>query len=410
MADTPHPESRFEAFKGQLGAGTAMRFVVLLGVVSLFADMTYEGARSINGPYLQVLGASAIAVGVIGGSGELISYSLRLVSGYVSDRTGRYWTVAGVGYVVNLLAVPLLALAGSWQIAGALMIAERMGKGLRNPPRDAMLAHATTEMGRGWGFGLHEAMDQTGAVIGPLIITLVIYLRGGYGSGYGFLFIPAFLALGALAFAHHLYPKPRDFEPIAKPLGTKGFPRPFWLYMAAAACIAAGFADFSLMSFRFQADGVVSAHIIPVFYAVAMFAAGAAGLVAGRLFDRFDLRVLVAGVLFSCFFAPLVFLGNAWVALLGVVLWAIGLGTQKTVLRAAIAGMVASHRRATAYGVFNFGFGIAWFMGSVTEGILYDVSIPVLVTFAVAVQLVAVPLLFATMRAESGLPAAPGSA
>jgi predicted MFS family arabinose efflux permease len=280
------------------------------------------------------------------------------------------------------------------------MIAERMGKGVRNPPRDAMLSHATVEMGRGWGFGLHEAMDQTGAVLGPLIVTAVIYFRGEYEPAYGLLFIPALLALVALTLANRLYPNPRDFEPLTKPLATSGFPRPFWVYMGAAVLIAAGFADFTLIAFRLQDDSVVRESLIPVFYAAAMLAAGAAGFISGRLFDRIGLWALIVGVLLSSAFAPLAFLGNGELALLGVIVWAIGLGAHDTILGAAIAEMVSATRRATAYGVYNAGFGLAWFAGSVALGILYDVSIAGLVVFAIVTQVAAVPLLVATMRAE----------
>ena len=202
---------------------SALKFVVLIGVVSLFADMTYEGARSINGQYLALLGASASVVGIVAGFGELIGYGLRLLSGYVSDRTGRYWAVTIVGYVVNLAAVPLLALAGRWEIAALLMIAERVGKAIRTPARDAMLSHATKEMGRGWGFGVHEALDQIGAVLGPLIVVVVFYFRGDYPTGYGILLIPAVLALGVLATARRLYPHPRDLEIGTPVMDTRGF-------------------------------------------------------------------------------------------------------------------------------------------------------------------------------------------
>src|SRR2546430_237253 len=203
-----------------LTRGTALTFVILLGIVSLFADMTYEGARSITGPYLAVLGASATVVGIIAGFGELVGYGLRLAAGYLSDRTGRYWTITLVGYVVNLLAVPLLALAGRWELAAVLMIAERFGKAIRTPARDAMLSHATTEMGRGWGFGLHEAMDQIGAFLGPLIVAAVLFRRDGYPTAFGILLIPALLALGVLVVARPLYPHPRDFEVGTPALGT----------------------------------------------------------------------------------------------------------------------------------------------------------------------------------------------
>src|SRR2546430_14143785 len=177
-----------------LTRGAAMTFVILLGMVSLFADMTYEGARSITGPYLAVLGASATVVGVVAGFGELIGYVLRLAAGYLSDRTGRYWTFTLVGYVVNVLAVPFLALAGRWELAAALMIAERFGKAIRTPARDAMLSHATTEMGRGRGFGLHEARGQTGALLGPLIGAAGFFRSQGYSTALGVVFLPASLA------------------------------------------------------------------------------------------------------------------------------------------------------------------------------------------------------------------------
>src|SRR3989338_9005378 len=209
---------------------SATRFVVLLGLVSLFADMTYEGARSISGPYLALFGASAAVVGFVAGFGELVGYGLRLLSGYISDKTKKYWAITITGYAINLIAVPLLALAGNWPMAAALMIAERTGKAIRNPARDAMLSHATAKMGRGWGFGLHEALDQIGAMLGPLIVATVLYFKGGYRAGFGILLVPALLALSVLVVARLLYPQPRDFEVRTVELETKGFPRKFWIY------------------------------------------------------------------------------------------------------------------------------------------------------------------------------------
>jgi MFS family permease len=381
-----------------LTRGTAMTFVILLGLVSLFADMTYEGARSITGPYLAVLGASATVVGVVAGFGELIGYLLRLVAGYLSDRTGRYWTFTLVGYVVNLLAVPFLALAGRWELAAVLMIAERFGKAIRTPARDAMLSHATTEMGRGWGFGLHEAMDQIGALLGPLIVAAVLFRRGGYSMAFGVLLVPALLALGVLVVARLLYPDPREFESGTPPLETQGFPRVFWLYMVAIGLIAAGYADFPLIAYHFQKISLMSEGWIPLFYAIAMGVDAVAALVCGRLFDRLGFPVLGGVALVSCLFAPLVFLGNFSVAMLGMVLWGIGMGAQESIMRAAVAGMVPTARRGTAYGVFNSGYGLLWFAGSALMGVLYDVSLPALMAFSVVAQLLAVPVLFLVSR------------
>jgi len=373
--------------------GTALKFVVLLGVVSLFADMTYEGARSITGPYLAVLGASATVVGLVAGFGELIGYGLRLVSGYLSDRTGRYWAITLVGYAVNMLAVPLLALAGNWEIAALLIVAERTGKAIRTPARDAMLSHATSEIGRGWGFGLHEAMDQIGAVLGPLIVAAVLYVRGDYQTGFVLLLIPALLALGVLVAARLIYPHPGELEVDIPAPATRGFSRVFWLYLAAVGLIAAGYADFPLIAYHFEKAATVSASWIPIFYAIAMGVDALAALVFGWLFDRFGLTILVVVALLSALFAPLVFLGGFALALLGMALWGIGMGAQESIMRAAIAGMIPPDRRGTAYGVFNTGYGVFWFAGSALMGVLYDRSLPLLIVFSVIAQLAAIPLL-----------------
>jgi MFS family permease len=345
-----------------------------------------------------VLGASATVVGLVAGFGELIGYVLRLVAGYLSDRTGRYWTFTLVGYVINLLAVPFLALAGHWELAAALMVAERFGKAIRTPARDAMLSHATTEMGRGWGFGLHEAMDQIGALLGPLIVAAVLFRREGYATAFGVLLIPAVLALSVLVLARLLYPDPRDFEIGTPPLETQGFPRVFWLYLVAIGLIAAGYADFPLIAYHFHKTAVASEGWIPLFYAVAMGVDAVAALVCGRLFDRLGFTVLGGVALVSALFAPLVFLGHFSVAMLGMVLWGIGMGAQESIMRAAVAGMVPAARRGTAYGVFNSGYGLLWFAGSTLMGVLYDVSLPALIAFSMGAQLLAVPVLFLVGR------------
>lgn len=379
--------------KNDISKKTAMKFIVLVGVVSLFADMTYEGARSITGPFLAILGATGTAVGIIAGFGELIGYGLRLVSGYISDKTGKYWTITFLGYFINLLSVPLLALAGRWEIAAVLIIAERMGKAIRNPPRDAMLSHATKSVGRGWGFGLHEALDQIGAVLGPLIITLVLYFKKGYQTGFAVLLIPAGLALSVLITARILYPRPRDFEMISTKIDSKGFPKVFWLYLIGIVLIAAGYVDFPLIAFHFKKLSVASDNWIPVFYAVAMGIDALSALVFGRLFDRIGISILIVVSLLSSLFSPLVFLGGFHLALLGMAIWGIGMGAQESIMRAAVANMVHPNKRGSAYGIFNTGYGLFWFLGSALMGILYDISIPFLVLFSIALQIGSVPLI-----------------
>ncbi len=371
----------------------ALRFIVLLGIVSLFADMTYEGARSINGPYLAVLGASATTVGIIAGLGELIGHSLRLVSGYITDRIGRYWAITLFGYAINMIAVPAIALAGRWEIAAILMVTERIGKAIRTPARDAMLSHATREIGRGKGFGLHEALDQIGAVLGPLIVAAVLYFRSGYRTGFVVLLLPAMMAISVLLTARWLYPQPRNLEIVRPELETKGFSRKFWIYLAAVALIAAGYADFPLIAYHFKKMSDVPDAWIPVFYSVAMGVDALAALFFGYLFDRKGISILIFAALGSMLFAPLVFLGNFPVALAGMALWGMGMGAQESVMRAAIAEMVPADRRGTGYGIFNTGYGVFWFLGSATMGVLYDFSLMSLIVFSVIVQLAAVPLL-----------------
>jgi MFS family permease len=375
-----------------LSRKSALRFIVLLGVVSLLADVTYEGARSISGPFLATLGATGTLVGIVAGFGELAGYGLRVISGLVSDRTKKYWALTLLGYAINLLAVPLLALAGRWEVAAALMIAERVGKAMRTPARDVMLSHASSEVGRGWGFGLHEAMDQTGAVAGPLIVAAIVHIQGGFRTAFAALLVPALLALAVLVAARFLYPRPQNLEAGRQDLGAAGIHSVFWLYMAGVGLVAAGYVDFPLIAYHFQKASVASPVWIPAFYSTAMGVDALAALVFGRLYDRIGLRTLALVSVFSAASAPLAFLGTFSSALAGMALWGVGMGAQESVMRAAVAGMVTRERRGTAYGIFNAGYGLVWFMGSALMGVLYDFSLPALIAFSVITQLCSAPL------------------
>jgi MFS family permease len=368
--------------------------------------MTYEGARSITGPYLGALGASATAVAVVAGLGELIGYGLRLASGYLADRTRRYWTITFLGYVINLGAVPLLALTGRWPAAATLMVAERIGKALRTPARDAMLSHATQQVGRGWGFGVHEALDQVGAVLGPLAVAGVLLARSAYRLAFGVLAVPAALAVAVLVVARLLYPQPRDLEVATTRMEPAGLRRPFWIYLAGMALVGAGYADFPLIAFHFSRQAVVPAATIPMLYAVAMGVDALAALVLGRLFDRRGLSILAVTVVVSSLFAPLVFLGGPVAALVGMALWGVGMGAQESIMRAAVAEMVPPDRRGVAYGIFNTGYGVCWFLGSVAMGLLYGATRPGLALFSMVAQVSALPLLLRAGR-DGGLAPAP---
>jgi MFS family permease len=379
--------------KGRIN--NAMKFVLLLGAVSLFADMTYEAARSVTGQYLAILGAGAATVGVVSGLGEFIGYGFRIVSGLVTDHTHRYWPITIAGYVINLLAVPALGLTHNWPAAAALIIMERFGKAVRNPARDAMLSHASHEMGRGWGFGVHEAMDQVGAIVGPMIVAAVLAWKGSYRYGFAVLAIPAVLALSVLVVARVTYPNPRSLEPGLDTGQAEKLSRAFWLYLVSAAFIALGFADFPLAAFHMKTGGIVSDEWIPIIYSGAMGVDALSALVLGRLYDRKGIIVLLFAIAISALSAPLVYLSGAGLLIAGMALWGIGIGAQESIVRAVVSDITPADRRATAYGVFNAGYGLAWFIGSSLMGLLYARSIVGMVVFSAAAQLLSLPLLLA---------------
>jgi MFS family permease len=380
---------------------SALKFVLLIGVVSFFADFTYEGARSVTGPYLAILGASGALVGFIAGFGELLGYGLRLVSGRFSERTGEFWPITLFGYMIQMSAVPLLAFAPNWQVAGLLIVVERVGKAIRNPPRDVMLSHAAKQIGYGFGFGLHEALDQIGALFGPLVVALVLAGRGNYRTAFAVLLVPAIVTLCLLIVARFLYPKPEDLEVSVPNVQPTGLPRVFWIYLAGAALVAAGFADFSLMAFHFQKAAVIPKTWVPVFYSVAMAVSGLGSLLFGRLFDRVGFWILIPLTLIAAASTPLVFLGGFKLALIGSAVWGLGMGVHESIIPAAVATMVPQQRRPSAYGIFTAGYGVFWFIGSVIIGKLYDISLTGLIIFSVLAQLIAIPI-FLSVRKRAG--------
>ena len=370
----------------------ALKFIVCLGIVSLFADMTYEGAHSIVGPYLKELGATAAQVAFIAGFGEMLAASLRYFSGRFADRTHAYWTITFLGYAMNVVAVPAMAYAGTWQVAALLVIAERTGKALRGPARDVLLSGATESVGHGWGFGLHGIMDQTGAVIGPLLMMVAVAKTGHFAPSFLWLFFPAVGTLLALSSARVLNPG-RDV--VAKIVKTDELTPTFWLYVAAAGVLACGFLDFPLLAYHFQTDNLITQQNIPLLYAGAMGLNGLGALVFGRLFDKFGLNILVFGILVSAMSLPLGFLvEGSGAAVASVACWAIGLGAQDACLRAGIATVVSMNKRGSAFGAFNGVYGIAWFAGSAAMGLMYSHSLNALVAFGVVLQLIAAGMFF----------------
>ncbi|WP_264856706.1 MFS transporter [Burkholderia cenocepacia] len=385
-------------------ARQAMRFVILIGILSFFADCTYEGARGILGPFLAQAGATATIIGVVMGLGELLGYGLRLVSGTLADASRRFWIITIVGYLLQMSVVPALALAHTWQQAAVLVVLERVGKAIRNPPRDVMLSNAARHVGGyGWVFGLHEAFDQCGAMIGPLVVAAMMACGGNYREAFAVLAIPAACNLGFLAVARMVFPgsgasAPEDGDAAA----ATTFPRRFWIYLAGAGLVAAGFADYPLIAYHFVRHGTLPSNWIPAFYAVAMGMSGGASLVSGRLFDRYGMRVLVGLTVICAAFAPCAFLADHFeLALFGVALWGVGMGVHESIIPAAVAPMVPGARRASAFGLFTSIYGVCWFIGSTAIGWLYDHSVTATVVFCIVTQLLAIPFFVGVLRQES---------
>jgi MFS family permease len=370
----------------------AIRFIVCLGIVSMFADITYEGARSVIGPFLSDLGASAAQVGIIAGIGEMLAASLRFFSGRFADRTRAYWTITICGYAVNLVAIPALAFAGNWWMAAILVALERTGKSIRGPARDVLLSEATETVGHGWGFGLHAALDQTGAVIGPLLVALTVAKSHAFGPAFIGLGLPAALAVAALLTARAWFPAQGSAAP--QQVEQTHFPRIFWIYVASAGILACGFVDFALLSYHFQKTGVATQAMIPLLYSGAMAVNAVTAPLFGRLYDRFGVVMLSIGTLISMLSLPLGFLGGPTAVMVGVACWATGIGAQDAVLRSGIAQVVSMNKRGSAFGAFNGVFGVMWFVGSTIMGLLYDRSIIALVVFGLTLQLIAAVAFF----------------
>ena len=374
----------------------ALYFIVLMGIVSLFGDVTYEGARSITGPYFATLGAGAVIVGLVAGAGEFIGYSLRLVSGYLSDRTRAYWPITIAGYGL-LIAIPCLGFTDIWQFAAVFIILERMGKGIRTPARDAILSHATKQVGRGFGFGLHEALDQIGAIIGPLIFSAVFFFKGGYREGFAILWIPALLCVAILVVARKKVPSPADFEADDDKERNhyKGkLSKIFWIYSIFALFSVAGFANFQIISYHFKIHGVVSDSLIPVLYAIAMGIDALVALIIGKTYDKIGLISLIAIPVLTIPIPFFAFSTSFNFALISAVLWGAVMGIHETIMRAAIADLTAIEHRGTAYGIFNTIYGGAWFIGSTIMGFLYDTSIHSLFVFVVVMELISILMFF----------------
>lgn len=384
----------------------AFKLILLFGLVSLFGDMVYEGARSVNGPYLKTLGANAAIVGLVAGLAEFLGYAVRLASGYFADKTKAYWLFTFLGYGL-LISVPLLALTGIWQVAVIFIIMERLGKALRSPAKDTILSQATKQVGTGFGFAIAEVLDQIGAISGPLIFSLLFVIIGkgdrsllDYQRGYALLWIPLVLVLLSIFFAHRAVPNPEVLEvSVTKIPESDKLSKIFWIYTVFTFITTLGFANFALIGFHFKAKHVLTDAQIPLFYALAMGVDAVAAMAIGKTYDIFKAKrineqagliTLIVIPVFSLCIPVLIFSAKfSWV-LAGVIIWGIVMGCHETVMKSAIADLTPLKKRGTGYGVFNAAYGLAIFIGSALTGLLYEHSIFAVISISMAMEIAAI--------------------
>ncbi|MDY3118177.1 MAG: MFS transporter [Peptoniphilus sp.] len=387
----------------------AMTFILMFGIVSLFSDMTHEGAAGLRGAYLSFLGASAATIGFVSGLGELVGYAMRYVFGALTDRTGKYWPMVIAGYVLDIAAVPALALVGDggWMAASALLIVQRMGKAIKKPAKDTLMSFAASREGVGKSFAIQEMLDQIGAFLGPLLLFVVMSVKANspegdlYASAFAVLAVPGVATLALLLMTKRKFPNPEEFEGGKTVYAPVKLERSFKIYMAGIGLFAFGFMDYALILMHVTKHmarlygGFITTRSLPLLYAGAMLADAFSALFFGRWFDKKGVSALVLSTVVAAPFALAVFYARSLpMLLLGIALWGVGMGAQESVLKAAVATMVDKSARATGYGLFECAFGIFWFFGSWLLGALYDVNMAAMIGLSVAAQLAAVPLFY----------------
>ena len=392
---------------------SAIILILLFGIISLLGDIIYEGARSVNGPYLNTLGANAAIVGFVVGIGELLGYAIRLFSGYFSDRAKAHWFFTILGYSL-LMAVPLLALSNYWQFAAVFIVLERIGKGLRSPARDTLVSHATKQVGTGFGFGISEFIDQIGATIGPLIFTFFFMYLGtaqktvaDYQKGYSLLWLPFVMLIMVLFFTFFKYKTPSNLEEVKSKKQSTKISRVFWIYSFFTFVTTIGFINFAIVGYHLKASGIVADAQIPFLYAIAMIVDAIFGIFVGKMYDGLKIKhkneqagllILLFIPILTAIILPMIFSLNLVMIFAAIFFWGIVMGSHETIMKAAIADLTSITKRGTGYGIFNVIYGLALFIGSVFAGYLYDISIALMIVALVCIELVSIIVFFVLKR------------
>lgn len=382
----------------------AIKLIILFGLISLLGDLVYEGARSVNGPYLKLLGANAAVVGLIVGLGEFLGYGIRLASGYFSDKTKAYWFFTIIGYGL-IISVPLLSFADVWQYAALFIVLERIGKAIRSPAKDTIMSHATKQVGTGFGFGLHEFFDQIGGILGPMIFTLFFMGVGGsavlvdYQRAYGLMWVPFILLMVTVIAAYLTVKNPEELEVTEKKDVSETPKKVFWLYVAFTFISTLGFVNFALVGYHLKTKNLMNDAEIPLLYAGAMAIDGLVAILIGRYYDKLKknkksryggLLTLSLIPVISAVLPLLAFSYDRALIIFGAFAWGVVMATHETIMRAAIADITEIKKRGISYGIFNTAYGLAMFFGGGIIGALYDMSLNLMFLAVIAIEIIAI--------------------
>jgi len=385
--------------------------IILLGIVSLMGDIVYEGGRSIIPYFLEFLGASAVLIGFVGGLGDFLGYVIRPLAGYWADVSQRYWFFTFLGYFL-IISIPFLAfvifLPNKWQLGMAisLIMIERVGKALRAPSRDTILSIVSKGVGSGKAFGIHETLDQIGAIIGPLIIGLLVSSAIDFTNIFGVLFIPFLILLFALGYAYRKIENLPIMEESRKNARRTGIKRErlnkkFYIYSFAVFVNSMGFINILLVIS--EAGHILPEYVWfgPIIYVVIMGVDALAAYPSGYFYDKIGIKFLIIPFIFTALASIMVLIShNIYTILIASVLFGIVLGIQESVYRAVITDVAPLESRGTAYGIFNTIYGLGLLIGGVIYGFFIDLSINIMIVslYAVITQFIAIYLLLRCIK------------
>lgn len=382
--------------------------VFLMGIVSMLGDIVYESGRGIAPDYLYFLGASAFIVGLTSGVGELVGYGMRLVSGPLADLSHTYWLFIFLGYGL-IISIPLMGFSNSIWLVSILVILERLGKALRSPSRDAVVSVVSKGMGSGKAFGLHEFIDQLGAIVGPAFLGFIM-LRTLNNFSFSFkTLFPFYLLMMIVLYLTYNRIKSTVEEVRRQGITSEGkLGRSYWTYSVAVLLNTIGLMPIALILYNGARilESNEQLWFVPFLYVIVQLVDAPMALVSGYFYDRIGLKLLVVPFTLSV----LPFLFQFIVGLSGVILacvsYGLVLGMQESTYRAAISDIVPLGRRGSAYGFFNVLLGVGTFISGVTFGYMLDTSLSstVMLIFVIVSQIAAIILLWnSTKEKQTGL-------